>query len=86
MKKRYLQLSMVSMILVSGVLLSGCSNSAAPMTKTEQQDFKGGPMPESAKKAIAEQMRKAAEKGGNVPGPGGVPGAPAAPAPGKTTP
>ncbi len=39
--------------------IAGCSGSAPPLTKDEQKDFKGGPMPESARKIMQEKMEAA---------------------------
>jgi len=45
------------------ITLTGCSNgSAPPMSSEEKNEFKGGPMPASAGKIMAEKMAEARKK------------------------
>ena len=41
-------------------ILTGCSGQSAPMTKDEQTNFKGGQMPDAARKQMDEARQKAA--------------------------
>jgi hypothetical protein len=66
-------------VLIGGLLLSalvGCNNNSAPLTKSEEANFKGGPMPESARKIMQEKLKEAAAKGGSNAAPGSVSSAP----------
>ena len=38
--------------------LAGCSNNAAPLSKAEEANFKGGPMPPEVQRAMAEHAKK----------------------------
>lgn len=50
--------------VLSGAGLVGCSNSQTPQASAaDAKSFKGGPMPESARKAIAEAQQKGMAKG-----------------------
>jgi hypothetical protein len=42
--------------------LSGCSPPQTTMSAKEVSEFKGGPMPESARRYVAEQMRLAQQR------------------------
>src|SRR5262245_33986784 len=63
-------------------LVSGCSGDAEKMTPKETSEFKGGPMPESARKIMQERMEAAAQKSAGAPGAGAAPGGPGVPPPG----
>ncbi|HLK55105.1 MAG TPA: hypothetical protein VKU00_00990 [Chthonomonadaceae bacterium] len=70
--------------LIGGVLLSavvGCNNNSAPLTKTEESSFKGGPMPESAREIMQQKLKEAAAKGGTNAAPGPNGGGPASSTP-----
>jgi hypothetical protein len=57
------------------IVLAGCSGEAAPLSKKEAADFKGGPMPANAREEMAKRfqqskagsMQKPAEKGAAPP-------------------
>ena len=59
-------------LLMAGAILAGCSGKNEELSKTEQADFKGGPMPESAKKIMQEKMQGA--KSNAATGPAGIGG------------
>jgi hypothetical protein len=55
-------------------ILAGCSGKAPELTKQEQNEFKGGPMPEEARKIMQQKMREAQEKNKAAnPSPGAPP-------------
>jgi hypothetical protein len=56
-------LAVLTAVLAVSPVLTGCSASAPPLTKQEEANFKGGPMPPEAQKAFAERLRQ------NRPGP-----------------
>lgn len=66
--------SLVAVAALAGSLF-GCSTNAPAPTKAEEKQFKGGPMPEEARKIVEERMRAAGANGGP---PAGAPGGPAA--------
>ena len=47
------------MALAMTLVLSGCSTDAPKMSEQEKADFKGGPMPESARVEMAKRMEAA---------------------------
>lgn len=48
--------------LVMGLFLGGCSSEETKMTKQEEQQFKGGPMPPEAAAGMAKRMQDAQKK------------------------
>ncbi len=56
-------------------LLAGCSTKTPELSKEEQAKFKGGPMPDSARKIFEQKMREAQQKStqSNVPPNAGAP-------------
>jgi hypothetical protein len=74
LKKKRLLAALAGSLMVLP-LVAGCSASAPPMSKDEQANFKGGPMPESARQIMQQKMQEAQQKRGGA----GAPGAPGAP-------
>lgn len=59
-------------VALGAPLLAGCSGDKAPaLTKDEQTNFKGGPMPESARRIMQQKLQEAKQGAPNT-GPGGV--------------
>jgi len=54
------------LVLAGSILLIpmmvGCKGDSAPLTQQEKSDFKGGPMPESARQIMQQKMKEAADK------------------------
>ena len=73
-KRKYLLMTLVGSML--GLpLLSGCSGQAPPLTPQERASFKGGPMPESARIRLQQQLGR--KIGGPPPNANQPPNAPA---------
>lgn len=74
-----------ALALLAGVtlilpILAGCHEGTTQLSKDEQANFKGGPMPESARQIMQQKMREAQQAGGPKGAPS-VPGVPGAPTP-----
>jgi hypothetical protein len=52
---------LVGLLAVLPILI-GCSGKAPELTKQEHNDFKGGPMPEEARKIMQQKMQEAQAK------------------------
>lgn len=44
--------------------LAGCDSKGPEVTKTEEANFKGGPMPESARQIMQQKIKEASTKNG----------------------
>jgi hypothetical protein len=57
--------NLLSVLIVGALLvpvLTGCSSQAPQLTKQEQTEFKGGPMPESARRIVQQKLQEAQQR------------------------
>jgi len=57
-------------VLILLPVLAGCQSGAPAMTKKDEANFKGGPMPENARRIMQQKLQEARNKNPRTPAPG----------------